>query len=165
MNTKTCSKCRTEYPATFEFFRADKKGHNGFRSWCRTCCCLDRAKWEIAHLETERMRKTRYRIAHPEANRVSCARWRAAHPEVVRAGVARWDAAHPEAHRARNTAARAVQAARLVYPDACERCDKSTHKLDKHHPDYARPLDVVFLCRRCHKKVHLELALIGGSNG
>jgi hypothetical protein len=135
MNTKTCSKCRTEFPATAEFFPPDKRCRDGFGSWCRTC------------------------------QRAANARYRAAHPESVRASVRRWNTAHLEAVKARWIAEQAIRAGRLTYPDACERCGKPTHRFDKHHADYDRPLDVVFLCRWCHKKVHLELALIGGSNG
>jgi len=38
-------------------------------------------------------------------------------------------------------------------PAACSRCG-STDKLVKHHPDYDKPLDVVWLCRKCHRKAH-----------
>ena len=132
MNTKTCSKCRMEFPATTaaEFFPPDKRKRDGFSSWCRKC------------------------------HRTNITRWRAAHPEASRTSVARWKAAHPGAAKARKAAYRAIRAGRLTYPDACEWCGKPTHRFDKHHPDYARPLDVVFLCRRCHKKVHLELAAL-----
>jgi hypothetical protein len=34
----------------------------------------------------------------------------------------------------------------------CERCGAS--KSEKHHPDYTKPLEVVFLCRRCHMIEH-----------
>ena len=34
----------------------------------------------------------------------------------------------------------------------CERCGKE--KTDAHHPDYSKPLEVVWLCRSCHKKEH-----------
>lgn len=37
----------------------------------------------------------------------------------------------------------------------CERCGKqSTHR---HHEDYSKPLEVVYLCSRCHKQRHKEL--------
>ena len=29
--------------------------------------------------------------------------------------------------------------------------------LDKHHPDYKKPLKIVWLCRQCHSDVHKEL--------
>jgi len=35
----------------------------------------------------------------------------------------------------------------------CSICG-STENLERHHPDYDRPLDVVTLCRSCHCRVH-----------
>jgi len=34
---KTCSKCKTEYPATTEHFPPEKRVKSKLRSWCRVC--------------------------------------------------------------------------------------------------------------------------------
>jgi hypothetical protein len=34
----------------------------------------------------------------------------------------------------------------------CRHCGES--KTERHHPDYARPLFVIWLCRPCHLKLH-----------
>ena len=34
---KVCSKCKTEKPATLEFFSAEKRLKSGLNSWCRDC--------------------------------------------------------------------------------------------------------------------------------
>ena len=34
----------------------------------------------------------------------------------------------------------------------CRHCGES--KTERHHPDYARPLYVIWLCRPCHLKLH-----------
>ena len=38
----------------------------------------------------------------------------------------------------------------LVRPTACEQCGTTGVKIDAAHSDYMRPLDVRWLCRRCH---------------
>lgn len=45
--------------------------------------------------------------------------------------------------------------AQRAHPDAkpCEQCG-SERNVVRHHDDYSRPLDVRFLCRRCHAFVH-----------
>lgn len=37
---------------------------------------------------------------------------------------------------------------------ACERCGSDKQTSHGHHEDYAKPLDVVWLCPRCHKALH-----------
>lgn len=45
----------------------------------------------------------------------------------------------------------------IVRPDSCIGCGVRTKLLLAHHPDYERPLHVVWFCRRCHKVLHVEL--------
>ena len=37
--------------------------------------------------------------------------------------------------------------------DKCSSCG-STENLERHHPDYSKPLEVVTLCQSCHKRIH-----------
>jgi len=41
----------------------------------------------------------------------------------------------------------------LIVPDVCEICNIKGH-VQGHHPDYAKPLEVIWLCPRCHTFVH-----------
>ena len=41
-------------------------------------------------------------------------------------------------------------------PELCERCEEP--KVEMHHPDYDKPLEVVWLCRPCHLTLHTEAA-------
>ena len=38
----------------------------------------------------------------------------------------------------------------------CVKCGK-TKKIHGHHPDYSKPLKVIWLCVSCHKKEHARL--------
>jgi ribosomal protein S27AE len=38
-------------------------------------------------------------------------------------------------------------------PQPCARCG-DTLNMEMHHTDYQKPLDVKWLCRRCHKRLH-----------
>lgn len=62
------------------------------------------------------------------------------------------------ASRKKECAARAavsheVRMGRMVAPDTCSKCGCEA-KLDGHHEDYDRPLDVIWLCRPCHVSHH-----------
>lgn len=42
----------------------------------------------------------------------------------------------------------------LVRPDSCSLCKKERRKIQAHHIDYGRPLDVIWVCTKCHGKAH-----------
>jgi hypothetical protein len=50
----------------------------------------------------------------------------------------------------------AIRNGGLVAPCKCEICGQNK-KVEAHHPDYSKPLDVQWLCDSCHKKVHVEI--------
>jgi hypothetical protein len=62
----------------------------------------------------------------------------------------------PYAYRARYAVTNAVRDGRLKKPDSCERCG-TYGRIHGHHEDYAKPLEVVWLCAACHKARHREL--------
>lgn len=79
-------------------------------------------------------------------------------PLSVRAEMRRQERAIVNAHvAARKKVKNALRAAKLVKPNVCEDCG-STEPLDAHHDDYAKPLEVRFLCLDCHRSHHPELS-------
>lgn len=52
---------------------------------------------------------------------------------------------------AQRAVSRAIAKGALVRPDTCEECDRSGLAIEAAHRDYAEPLDVRWLCRRCHR--------------
>jgi ribosomal protein S27AE len=54
---------------------------------------------------------------------------------------------------ARRQVHNALRSGRIVRPTACSRCGLET-RITAHHPDYTRPLDVVWLCYQCHADEH-----------
>lgn len=53
--------------------------------------------------------------------------------------------------RARRLVQRALARKVLVRPSVCAKCDKRRRHIESHHRDYSKPLDVEWLCRRCHR--------------
>ncbi len=47
----------------------------------------------------------------------------------------------------------AVESGRLVRPSYCDECNRPC-KPHGHHPDYNKPLEVIWLCWACHLAVH-----------
>jgi hypothetical protein len=50
---------------------------------------------------------------------------------------------------------RARELAQKKYPilSICQVCGEAP-AMNRHHPNYKKPLKVIFCCRRCHKKIH-----------
>ncbi len=42
----------------------------------------------------------------------------------------------------------------LLKREKCERC--GAKDVEKHHDDYSKPLEVRWLCRGCHRLLHVE---------
>jgi len=65
----------------------------------------------------------------------------------------------------------AIERNRLIRPEMCQRCgDKPSRAIDgrskihAHHHDYSKPLDVEWLCAKCHRKETPLPKVIGGPN-
>lgn len=48
----------------------------------------------------------------------------------------------------------ALRKGELVKPTSCSWCGDTEQPIHAHHPDYNRPLMVVWICRPCHQQHH-----------
>ena len=55
----------------------------------------------------------------------------------------------------RNAANNAIRDGKIERKTQCERCP-STKNIEKHHPDYDKPLEIVWLCSVCHGLEHTK---------
>lgn len=66
---------------------------------------------------------------------------------------------HKEKWLARAKVRYAVKTGRIVKPEKCEVCGKRYKRIEGHHPDYSKPLEVIWLCTGCHADVHSSPSL------
>lgn len=131
---KACFKCDRCLPLS-EFYRHPMMG-DGHLGKCKECTRKD---------VRENYDKRRDQYLAYERNRSRTPERRAA----LRLSQEKWT----EHERARYRLRNAVTRGKLVRPGACQECG-AEGKVDGHHPDYTKPLDVMWLCRRCHMKRH-----------
>lgn len=148
---KTCFKCSRELPLG-AFYR-HKGMADGRLNKCKTCTKADANRYRADNLERvqayDRARANQpHRVAARDAYQQT-EQGRVAARRAKRAYIER----NPERRRAHNATNNAVRDGRLVKSDACERCGGKS-RLHGHHDDYSRPLNVVWLCTRCHREVH-----------
>lgn len=58
-----------------------------------------------------------------------------------------------ERHRARQAVGYALRIGKLAKPECCSECGADSDRIEAHHESYHAPLEVKWLCRRCHEKV------------
>jgi hypothetical protein len=115
-----------------------------------------------------RARKARNQRAWTKRNREQAQaiidKWIAANPERRRAQLrarkvrtlarAKSDPVLAQKLRAQYTLLRAVRSGKMSRPGICSCCETSCTP-QGHHADYAKPLAVVWLCARCHRRTHM----------
>jgi hypothetical protein len=142
---KTCFKCGVTKPLP-EFYRHSMMA-DGHLNKCKSCTKKDVHEHRHGAGREKVLAYDRKRADQPH-RRESMAR-----------RMQQWGARFPERRRAHSALRRAVIAGRVVPWPVCAVPECSLAP-EAHHPDYSRPLDVVWLCSAHHKQAH---ALVGQS--
>lgn len=71
--------------------------------------------------------------------------------------IKRWEQKNPNKRKVHEKLNGAIRSGKIIkFP--CEKC--GNQKVDGHHPDYSKPLEVMWLCRKHHKEEHRRLKLL-----
>lgn len=144
MASKTCTRCGVTLPRSAFYLRNEKgRSSDAVTSRCKKCCDASRVYRrtdDTAH-HARAWEKKKNNPVQARARQARLVEWKRANPEKV------------AAHRAAN---RAQGKGLIQRPDACETCSRTGLRLHKHHSDYSKPLDVAWLCTRCHMRLHAD---------
>ena len=133
---KTCFKCGQEKDIG-EFY-AHPQMADGHLNKCKECTKADAKKNYRNNLSTRRA----YDATRNKRDNRKAQRYRS---------TVNLRAKYPEKNKARQAVARALASGVLLRLD-CEHCGNP--KSEAHHPNYSKPLDVVWLCLPCHRAEH-----------
>ena len=134
---KTCFKCGVEQPLS-QFYK-HKGMADGHLNKCKSCAKRDVLVHRHQNIDAIRA-YDRERAKNPDRVALS-----------YQNAVA-YREKYPERYRANSLVAAALKTGRLV-KQPCAHCGAA--EVEAHHPDYSRPLDVVWLCPADHKAIHL----------
>lgn len=162
METNTCRHCHVEKPAS-EFYVSD-------RTACKDCTKervrknrAEKADYYRAYdskrfKEDPRVRERHKRYQSTEAGKASLAKSRnkyySEHKEEITASRLQWISKNKHKREAHIIVGNSVRSGRLVKPSNCEECGNYQTGLHGHHEDYGKPLEVIWLCAKCHSKRH-----------
>jgi hypothetical protein len=128
VNLRRCSKCNEPKPAG-EFYARTRE--------CKGCYCA-RVRANRAARREQYSEYERRRLHTPERE------------QQRREAQRRRRSAHPEKNRARAMVGREVKAGRLIR-QPCEVCG-TNERVQAHHDDYSKPLEVRWMCFKCHRE-------------
>ena len=138
---KQCFKCGL-VKSLSEFYKHDRMA-DGHVNKCKECNKVD--------VRSNRMDKVeQYRDY--DKNRGNCGE------RIKRNAVynKKYRESFPEKYKAHTAVGNAVRSGFLIKPEICPSCGEITRskEMHGHHKDYSYPLDVDWLCVRCHAKSH-----------
>lgn len=163
MESRNCTVCKAEKPYS-EFYRS-KKGKNGYNAQCKICWAKKNREWERKNPELTRAKHKRWQDKNPERVRSNQRKYYERNKEKIlskmRESRKKNDYAITKKYRQKNRhkidchnfVALAVKLGYINRPTKCDRCEVHC-KPHGHHDDYDKPLEVVWLCRKCHGKEH-----------
>ncbi len=134
---KKCFKCDQQKPLE-EFYR-HKMMADGHLNKCKECTKADVRLHRIVSDRPREYDRERYR--KPE---------RYARASAVSA---KWARENSKRKNASTIVSRALKAGKIVRPDTCEICGIEG-RIHGHHEDYDKPLEVMWLCPKCHHGRH-----------
>lgn len=146
---KVCTKCGRIKPRS-EYH--NDRCHLSGASRCKSCCSIksmsedDKQKrrelWRItAILRSSKIRE--YHKNNPQQGTEACRRWWAKNPAKY--------AAHKKIRDL-------VKRGKIEKPTHCSMCGKQeiARNIHGHHADYSKPLEVIWVCCNCHRKIHIK---------
>ena len=159
---KVCIVCKQSLPLE-SFFKNGKWWH----SYCKKCKYEDTNKRNKIRYQDEsaRLLRTQKRREwlekRPEYFTQVERRKRKFDPEKIKLDNLKYRTRHPEKFRAHQIVYHAKKKG-LLFNQKCRDCDSL--KTFAHHPDYSKPLEVMWLCHKHHTLEHIKLKSLGISH-
>jgi hypothetical protein len=153
---KICKECGE--PKERSEFHKHAGSADGLQAKCKVCRHAASAvyrstrKAEIQQRDAAYYYANREKISERDKRRNALPHRRAAHALASR----RYQEANRLKLQAQQMVHKALRDGALVKPKVCSRCPE-TSRIEAHHEDYTRPLEVWWLCYRCHKQRTKEL--------
>jgi hypothetical protein len=154
---KTCKKCgRTQ---DISEFYTHKQMADGHLNYCKGCV-KDRINEyrrnnidQIRAYDRLRGRSQKSKELRASYKKKMVEEQPGRYREIRRTSTRKYRESHVKANIAHNIVNNSIKKGLLVKPECCEKCGRAG-KLEGHHHDYEKPLEVTWLCPACHAMEH-----------
>ena len=151
MDCKTCFKCGVSKPL-HDFYK-NKGMADGRVNKCKECNKIDVKKNYRKNIDHyKEYDRGRAMLPHRVEARKAYQKTDAG-KESKKKAVSKWRKNNPIKKSASIMVNNAVRDGRLIKLDECESCG-SKNRIHGHHCDYSKPLEVMWLCPKCHNDWH-----------
>ena len=157
---KTCFKCGVKKELS-EFY-AHKRMADGHLNKCKECTKKDVKTNYVEHIDQfKEYEKKRANLPHRVKARENYAKTSAGIAAGNSAKKA-WKLSHPIQFAASRMVRNALKSGKIYRNCTCTECGKESKRIEGHHDDYAFPLSIRWLCRKCHVAWHRENKPLNG---
>jgi hypothetical protein len=106
--------------------------------------------WDQRNKDKVQRNRQRVYYRYRDQNRQKNKDWKTANPEKRYLADKNWNENNRYKKRAQMIACRLIP-----LKSACEICGEATSVLTRHHKDYGKPLEVLTLCKPCHRALEI----------
>ncbi len=155
MTEKRCSRCGQI--KSLEEFSRNRNLPLGRNSWCRKCFAAHSRSPKGRISQARRSRKYQRSEKGRVSGRRSDRKYRqqAEHREKRAQIFTKYNASHVKENRAKGKVRYAIAKGLLIRPNVCSNCGRKG-RINAHHEDYDKPLQVDWLCETCHRLLHAQ---------
>jgi ribosomal protein S27AE len=132
-----CCKCKELKPE--ESFYKDRTQKTGRGSYCKDC---------FRAYNSEKTKKDRDKYIEKSRN------YRERNKNIISEKQKIYQANNREKIIAHGLVRRALEKGTIIKKELCEKCGEPS--VLSHHEDYSKPLDIMWLCLRCHQILHCD---------
>lgn len=149
----TCIKCK-EDKTDDQFYKSSLR-KDGLTGECKSCCKL--RVTEYNKVNTDKIKEYNKVRDKSDARKSAKKIYESSvEGKFVRKSISKkYRDSKPKVYKAHNLVNSHLRDGKLLKPETCENC-KGNYKLEGHHCDYNKPLEVIWLCVPCHKEWHLN---------
>lgn len=141
---KVCVRCKQTLGR--EKFYKNKRLKDGLASECKTCSKERMGLWVLKNSQQWRNRCKKYHKQYRDNHSVECKLYNK-----------KTRLKYPDRVKCRSSILTAIRSGKIKKRNSCEICyNGPTHG---HHEDYSKPLDVIWLCSRCHAMLHASVLI------